>query len=70
MLQSLSGSSELHVGLRLSRDGKTLASIGESNELLVWDVAAGRVFRNLPCPGECCHAKQSVLILLQQTLCD
>ncbi|XP_065054750.1 NACHT domain- and WD repeat-containing protein 1-like isoform X2 [Rhopilema esculentum] len=68
LLQSLSGSSELHVGLRLSRDGKTLASIGESNELLVWDVAAGRVFRNLPFPDggvtySCLTAKGEILII-------
>ena len=50
-MQSLSGSTEPHTSLRLSRDGKTLVSIGEGSEILVWDVPAGRVLRNIECPG-------------------
>ena len=51
LLQSLSGSAEPHSSLHLSNDGKTLVSIGDGNEILVWDVHAGRILRNIECPG-------------------
>ena len=60
LLQSLSGCTEPHTSLRLSRDGKTLVSIGEGSEILVWDVPAGRVLRNIECPGRPA-AKHSIL---------
>ena len=52
LLQSLSGSTEPHIALRLSSDGKHLISIGEENEMLIWDVRAGRLIRTIDCPGK------------------
>eukprot|EP00794_Sanderia_malayensis_P012962 gene12962-14292_t len=71
LLQSLSGSSEKPTALRLSPDGRTLISIGEDTEMLIWDVLAGRVIRNIDCPGGgstySCLSKDGSTLVISKT---